>query len=45
MSFDLNADGDKIPLAIAYGCDAHPETNRYYGTYLDLHLAEFQSNL
>jgi hypothetical protein len=48
VGFDLNQDGDKddtIPLTISYDLDAHPETNGYYGTYLDLYLAEFQSNL
>ena len=48
VGFDLNADGDKddtIPLTISYDLAAHPETNGYYGTYLDLYLAEFQSNL
>lgn len=48
VGFDLNEDGDKedtIALTIKYDLDAHPETNGYYGTYLDLYLAEFQSNL
>lgn len=48
VGFDLNEDGDKedtIALTIEYDLDAYPETNGYYGTYLDLYLAEFQSNL
>lgn len=48
VGFDLNEDGDKedtIELTIAYDLEAYPETNGYYGTYLDLYLAEFQSNL
>lgn len=48
VGFDLNDDGDKddeIALTIDYDPDSYPETNGYYGTYLDLYLAEFQSNL
>lgn len=48
VGFDLNEDGDMddtIALTIEYDLEAHPETNGYYGTYLDLYLAEFQSNL
>lgn len=48
VGFDLNEDGDKedtIALTIGYDLEAYPETNGYYGTYLDLYLAEFQSNL
>lgn len=48
VGFDLNEDGDMddtIELAIEYDPDAYPETNGYYGTYLNLYLAEFQSNL
>lgn len=48
VGFDLNEDGDMedtIELTIEYDLDAYPETNGYYGTYLDLYLAEFQSNL
>lgn len=48
VGFDLNDDGDledTIPLTIACDLEAYPETNGYYGTYLDLYLAEFQSNL
>ena len=36
---------DSIALTIEYDLEAYPETNGYYGTYLDLYLAEFQSNL
>ncbi|MDO5422684.1 MAG: hypothetical protein Q4F41_03035 [Eubacteriales bacterium] len=48
VGFDLNGDGDledTIALTIEYDPEAYPETNGYYGTYLDLYLAEFQSNL
>lgn len=48
VGFDLNGDGDMddtAALTIEYDLEAHPETNGYYGTYLDLYLAEFQSNL
>lgn len=48
VGFDLNGDGDKkdtIPLTIKYDLEKYPETNGYYGTYLDLYLAEFTENL
>lgn len=48
VGFDLNGDGDTddtIALTIAYDPEAYPETNGYYGTYLDLYLAEFIENL
>lgn len=48
VGFDLNEDGDMedtIALTIEYDLDAYPETNGYYGTYLDLYLAEFTENL
>ncbi|MCC8100763.1 MAG: hypothetical protein LIP11_00370 [Clostridiales bacterium] len=48
VGFDLNEDGDTddtIALTIEYDLEAYPETNGYYGTYLDLYLAEFTSNL
>ena len=48
VGFDLNGDGDTedtIPLTIEYDAKAHPETNGYSGTYLDLYLAEFQQSL
>lgn len=48
MGFDLNGDGDQedsIALTIEYDPEAYPETNGYYGTYLDLYLAEFTQNL
>ena len=48
VGFDLNEDGDMedtIALTIEYDPDAYPETNGYYGTYLDLYLAEFTQNL
>ena len=48
VGFDLNEDGDMedtISLTIEYDPEAYPETNGYYGTYLDLYLAEFQQNL
>lgn len=48
VGFDLNKDGDQqdtVALTIEYDPESCPETNGYYGTYLDLYLAEFQSNL
>ncbi len=48
VGFDLNGDGDlddTIALTIEYDLEAYPETNGYYGTYLDLYLAEFMENL
>lgn len=48
VGFDLDNDGDMddtVALTIEYDLEAYPETNGYYGTYLDLYLAEFQSNL
>ncbi len=48
VGFDLNGDGDMedtIALTIEYDPEAYPETNGYYGTYLDLYLAEFTENL
>lgn len=48
VGFDLNGDGDlddTVALTIEYDLDAFPETNGYYGTYLDLYLAEFTENL
>lgn len=48
VGFDLNGDGDyddTIALTIEYDLDKYPETNGYYGTYLDLYLAEFTESL
>ncbi len=48
VGFDLNGDGDledSVALTIEYDPEAYPETNGYYGTYLDLYLAEFTANL
>lgn len=48
LGFDLNGDGDledEIALTIEYDPEAYPETNGYYGTYLDLYLCEFTENL
>ncbi len=48
VGFDLNSDGDTddtIELTIEYDEDKYADTNGYGGTYLDLYLAEFQSNL
>ncbi|MCR4940826.1 MAG: hypothetical protein K5930_12090 [Treponemataceae bacterium] len=48
VGFDLNGDGDKkdtIALTIEYDADAYPETNGYYGSYVDLYLSEFQQSL
>lgn len=46
--FDLDGDGkteSTVPLTIEYDLEAQPETNGYYGTYLDFYLAEFTQNL
>lgn len=48
VKFDINGDGDlddTVALTIEYDLETHPETNGYYGTYLDLYLAEFTENL
>lgn len=48
VGFDLTGDGDKkdtVKLTIKYDSKAHAETNGYYGTYLNLYLAEFTQNL
>lgn len=46
--FDLDGDGrmeSTVALTIEYDLEAYPETNGYYGTYLDFYLAEFTQNL
>ena len=46
--FDLNGDGDTsdtVALTIEYDETGHADTNGYYGTYLDLYLAEFEQSL
>ena len=46
--FDLNGDGDTsdtVALTIEYDETGHEDTNGYYGTYLDLYLAEFEQSL
>lgn len=48
VGFDLDGDGAEsstVKLKIEYDPEAHPETNGYYGSYLDLYLAEFTENL
>ena len=48
VGFDLNGDGkldSTVALTIEYDPDAHADTNGYYGSYLDLYLAEFTENL
>ncbi len=48
VGFDLNDDGDTndtIALTIEYDENEHTDTNGYYGTYLDLYLAEFEQSL
>ena len=48
VDFDLDGDGalgSTIALTIEYDPDDHADTNGYYGSYLDLYLAEFKQNL
>ena len=48
VGFDLNGDGEKddtVALTIEYDADGHADTNGYYGTYVDLYLAEFEQSL
>ncbi len=48
VGFDLNDDGDTddtVALTIEYDADEHSDTNGYYGTYVDLYLAEFEQSL
>ena len=48
VGFDLNGDGDTsdtVALTIEYDENGHADTNGYYGTYLDLYLAEFEQSL
>lgn len=48
VGFDLDGDGtlnSTVALTIEYDPEAHADTNGYYGTYLDLYLAEFTENL
>lgn len=48
VGFDLNKDGDMddtIRLTIENDPETHADTNGYYGTYLDLYMAEFTQNL
>ncbi|MCD7922690.1 MAG: hypothetical protein LUG27_09750 [Clostridiales bacterium] len=48
VGFDINEDGDTddtVELTIEYDLEAYPETNGYYGTYLNFYLAEFTQNL
>ena len=48
VGFDLDGDGaldSTVALTIEYDPEAHSETNGYYGSYLDLYLAEFTENL
>ena len=48
VGFDLDGDGalsSTVALTIERDMEEHPETNGYYGSYLDLYLAEFQQNL
>ncbi|MCR4922482.1 MAG: hypothetical protein K5931_00525 [Lachnospiraceae bacterium] len=48
ISLDINGDGDTedlIDLSIEYDESKYPDTNGYGGTYVDLYLAEFISNL
>lgn len=48
VGFDFDGDGElssTVPLTIEYDEELYGDTNGYGGTYLDLYLAEFTSNL
>ena len=48
VGFDLNDDGDMedtVALTIEYDAASHGDTNGYYGTYVNLYLAEFEQSL
>ncbi len=48
VGFDLDGDGaltGTVALSIEYDADSHADTNGYYGSYLDLYLAEFEQSL
>ena len=48
VGFDLNGNGDTsdtVALTIEYDENGYADTNGYYGTYLDLYLAEFEQSL
>lgn len=48
VGFDLNGDGDAedtVELTIEQDKGKYPETNGYYGTYLNLYLSEFKASL
>ncbi len=48
VGFDLDGDGETtgtVALTIEYDTEKYADTNGYGGTYLDLYLAEFVSNL
>lgn len=48
VGLDINGDGDKkdkVDLTIKYDKSRHTDTNGYYGTYVDLYLAQFKQSL
>ena len=48
VGFDLDGDGaltSTVALTIEFDADGHADTNGYYGSYLDLYLAEFEQSL
>ncbi len=48
VGFDLNDDGDTddtVALTIEYDANGHSDTNGYYGSYVDLYLAEMEQSL
>lgn len=48
IGFDVDENGsmeDVVALTIEFDPDAHPETNGYYGTYLNLYHQKFVANL
>lgn len=48
VALDINKDGDTddtVDLRIEYDAEKYPENRGYYGSYLDLYLAQFEQNL
>ena len=48
LGFDVNGDGDMedtVSLTIEFDPEQYPDTNGYYGSYLELYQMVFESNL